>query len=99
MDAEDLFLTGPKVDARYGISAMTRWRWERNPNLTFPSPITINGRKLWKLSDLKAWERLRAVAGAGHSARGGASGTHRPRREAVARAKAQRRHRGSVEGY
>ena len=57
-----VYLTGPQVDKRYSISAMTRWRWERNPGLAFPSPITINGRKLWKLSDLEAWERSRAAA-------------------------------------
>ena len=98
MDAESLFLTGPKVDARYGISAMTRWRWERNPSLAFPSPITINGRKLWRLSDLEAWERLRAVAGAGHSMGRGASGTRRPIGEVDTRAKARRRDRSSAEG-
>jgi predicted DNA-binding transcriptional regulator AlpA len=44
MHATDIFLNGPKVDARYGISPMTRWRWQRRPNLHFPKPININGR-------------------------------------------------------
>jgi predicted DNA-binding transcriptional regulator AlpA len=64
MDESNAFLTGRKVQARYGISGMTRWRWERNPSLAFPQPIIINGRKLWKLIDLEAWERSRAVASA-----------------------------------
>lgn len=61
MSPDNQFLSGPRVEARYGISAMTRWRWERNEALQFPVPIQINGRKLWRLSDLERWERARAV--------------------------------------
>jgi predicted DNA-binding transcriptional regulator AlpA len=56
----DNLLPGPRVDARYGISAMTRWRWERSPTLDFPKPLKINGRCYWRISDLAAWERGRA---------------------------------------
>ncbi len=61
MFSEEIFVPGAKVLARYGISPMTRWRWERNPALSFPKPIIINGRKLWRLSDLEAWERARGT--------------------------------------
>jgi predicted DNA-binding transcriptional regulator AlpA len=53
------WLSGPIVDERYGISAMTRWRWQRNPKLRFPKPIAINGRKYWSLKALEEWERTR----------------------------------------
>jgi predicted DNA-binding transcriptional regulator AlpA len=59
----ECFLTGPKIDARYGISAMTRWRWQRDSRLGFPAPMKINGRKLWRLSDLEFWERSRMSPG------------------------------------
>lgn len=62
MSLNDRYLSGPRVDERYDISPMTRWRWQRSAALQFPSPITINGRKLWRLSDLEKWERSRAAS-------------------------------------
>jgi predicted DNA-binding transcriptional regulator AlpA len=59
-DNEDSYLTGPQVNRRFSISAMTRWRWERNKQLAFPAPIKINGRSYWKRSALDLWERDRA---------------------------------------
>ena len=61
MALKDRFLRGPAVDERYDISPMTRWRWQRRTDLDFPKPITINGRKLWRLSELEEWERSRAA--------------------------------------
>jgi predicted DNA-binding transcriptional regulator AlpA len=58
----DNLLPGPRVDQRYGISAMTRWRWERNAALAFPKPLRINGRCYWRVDELAAWERGRAEA-------------------------------------
>jgi predicted DNA-binding transcriptional regulator AlpA len=52
----DNLLPGPRVDARYGISAMTRWRWQRNRALDFPKPLKINGRCYWRVDELSAWE-------------------------------------------
>jgi hypothetical protein len=57
-----LYLTGPRLDARYGISPMTRWRWEHDTELNFPQPTIINGRKYWCLEALEDWERARAPA-------------------------------------
>jgi hypothetical protein len=31
--------------------------------LAFPHPIRINGRRLWKLADLEAWEASRTTGG------------------------------------
>ena len=61
MSTDDAYLSGRKVDARYGTSPMTRWRWERNPTLGFPKPIIINGRKFWSQRALEEWERSRAA--------------------------------------
>ena len=59
MDVQRHYLSGPRVDERYGISPMTRWRWQRNPSLNFPRPVEINRRKFWKRAELEAWERTR----------------------------------------
>ena len=49
--------TAAQVRSRYGnISDMTLWRWLQDANLRFPKPLTINGRRYWKISDLEAWE-------------------------------------------
>jgi predicted DNA-binding transcriptional regulator AlpA len=61
----DRFLTGPEVDRRYSRSAMTRWRWSKDATLGFPVPMKVNGRLLYRLSELEAWERrMAATSGA-----------------------------------
>jgi hypothetical protein len=56
------WLTGTQVNARYSISPMTRYRWERSPDLAFPAAMKINRRKFWQLSVLEIWERTRTLA-------------------------------------
>lgn len=43
------------------VSAMTIWRWERDPKLTFPPPTVINGRKYWNRDDVNEWMRRRVI--------------------------------------
>jgi predicted DNA-binding transcriptional regulator AlpA len=59
MPAQSQFITAKSVAARYGVSAMTRYRWERDAKLRFPRPIVINKRKFWAVPDLEAWENTR----------------------------------------
>lgn len=41
-----------------GKSAMTIWRWQRDPRVNFPPPdITINGRNYWRRSTIRKWQR------------------------------------------
>ena len=47
------------VRARYKISNMTLWRWLENQKLEFPRPISINGRRFWRLEELLGWEKSR----------------------------------------
>lgn len=49
-----------QVCQRYSVSDRTIARWERDPDLKFPAPDTINGRKYFNESDLIEWERSRA---------------------------------------
>lgn len=61
MDQDDVLLPDSKARKRYGVSEMTFWRWDRNPDLGFPAPVIINRRKYRRLSDLRAWEAARAA--------------------------------------
>jgi predicted DNA-binding transcriptional regulator AlpA len=56
-------LPDPRVCERYGVCAMTLWRWDNNTTLNFPKPIRINGRKYRDESELEAWERAQAAKG------------------------------------
>jgi hypothetical protein len=38
IDAADVLLPDPKVTERYGITAMTLWRWDHDEKLGFPRP-------------------------------------------------------------
>ena len=44
------------VRERYGVTDMTIWRWQKDPNLHFPAPMVINRRKLWDPADLDAFD-------------------------------------------
>lgn len=61
------YLPAVAVRARYGVSDMSLWRWLRDDALGFPHPLRINGRRFWKLSELEAWEALRAEQEAPHA--------------------------------
>ena len=63
-EADQTFLTGPQVQARYARSHVTLWRWVRDPALGFPQPMQINRLNYWRLSDLEAWEAAQAMQGA-----------------------------------
>jgi hypothetical protein len=48
------------VRDRYGVCSRTLARWDNNPELNFPRPSIINGRKYRSEDELAAWDRLRA---------------------------------------
>lgn len=58
-------LTSAQVRARYGnISAMTLYRWSKDPQLAFPKPDPIRLRNYWSAADLDAWDESRKQAAA-----------------------------------
>jgi|tagenome__1003787_1003787.scaffolds.fasta_scaffold20787591_2 predicted DNA-binding transcriptional regulator AlpA len=59
-----VYLTGPQVDKRYSISAMTRWRWRKDRKLRFPPPLIIKRRCYWSIEALERWEREREAKSA-----------------------------------
>jgi predicted DNA-binding transcriptional regulator AlpA len=53
------WLPDSQVCKRYGVSPMTLWRWDHNPEMNFPKPMRINRRKYRDEAELEAWERSR----------------------------------------
>jgi hypothetical protein len=45
-----------KVAERYGVNCRTLFRWDRNPSLGFPAPVTINGRKYRREDELESFD-------------------------------------------
>ena len=59
----DQLVPGPQVEREFGVTAMTIWRWDRNPDLGFPPAIKINGRTYRSRLMLEAFkQRLLAQA-------------------------------------
>ena len=56
------FIPGPKLRAKFGISAVTLWRWRRDPENSFPTPKVINGRLYFPLGPVMAWLARQADA-------------------------------------
>jgi hypothetical protein len=48
------------VAERYNVSDRTVARWQRDPDLNFPQPLVVNGRKYFAESELTAWDRANA---------------------------------------
>lgn len=56
----DTFLSDSQVARRYGVHRSTIWRWVKT-DPQFPDPIVFSsGCTRWKLSQVEAWEALRA---------------------------------------
>lgn len=55
--SDSAYLTSAKVRARYGVSDMSLYRWEKDPESRFPKPVRINGRRFWSLEALLEYER------------------------------------------
>jgi hypothetical protein len=63
-DAPDRYLPTAEVAHRYSTSTRSVDRWAGDPQLDFPKPFYINGRKFWSLNALRAWDRQRVRLGA-----------------------------------
>ena len=52
MQEQECFLTARQVRERYGnASAMWLYRAEHRPDSTFPKPLRVNGRRLYRLGE------------------------------------------------
>jgi predicted DNA-binding transcriptional regulator AlpA len=54
-------LPDSKVRQRYGVSACTLYRWDRNSALKFPRPTKINGRNYRDEDELNQFDQARAA--------------------------------------
>ncbi len=59
---EKTYLPRPLVAQRYNITDRSIARWELDPELAFPKPMIVNGRKFFALDELETWERSRAAS-------------------------------------
>jgi MerR HTH family regulatory protein len=66
-DDDRPLMTSRHVCERFGVTPRTLHRWDRDPELGFPKPIVINGRKYWRRRDIEDFELLRS-AGSKHEA-------------------------------
>jgi hypothetical protein len=51
------------VAARYVVVPRSIDRWLSRPELEFPRPDNVNGRRYWWLRELRHWHRSRALKG------------------------------------
>ena len=56
------YLAAKRVQERYDITDRTLDRWLNNPEMGFPRPMVVNGRRYFRETELVAWERKRATA-------------------------------------
>ena len=62
MEDGNVWCRTKQVCQRYnGIVPRTVDRWVKDPELNFPKPKMINGRRYWRLTELEQWERARAA--------------------------------------
>jgi predicted DNA-binding transcriptional regulator AlpA len=56
-EKSEILLTTAQLRVRLGgVSEMTIWRYERDPELGFPKPLRIKRRKYWRVRDIEAFE-------------------------------------------
>jgi predicted DNA-binding transcriptional regulator AlpA len=60
-DDSQIWLTAPQVARRFGITAMTLWRWMHDPELDFPTPVQRRKRNYFDAGAIAEWERRTAV--------------------------------------
>jgi predicted DNA-binding transcriptional regulator AlpA len=61
---DDRRLPAAAVAARYGVVPRTIDRWLARAELNFPRPHRVNRRRYWWLSQLRNWDRSRALKAA-----------------------------------
>jgi hypothetical protein len=54
----DNLIPDPVVCAEFGVTAMTLWRWTRDPKLDFPPAIAIRNRNFRSRRQLEAFKAL-----------------------------------------
>jgi hypothetical protein len=58
------YIPDAKVCERYDITPITLWRWDNDPDLKFPPPIRVRGRKYRDAAELDAFDTIERPAAA-----------------------------------
>jgi len=58
---EERYVNSKQLREIIPASAMTLWRWQRDPQIAFPAPVKLgaNGRNYWWLPKVREWMRER----------------------------------------
>jgi predicted DNA-binding transcriptional regulator AlpA len=57
MNEADHLVPDPQVEKEFGVTSMTVWRWDNDPELGFPLPILIRGRKYRSRKELESFKQ------------------------------------------
>jgi predicted DNA-binding transcriptional regulator AlpA len=58
----DELIPDPQVWREFGISSMTGWRWDHDPELNFPPPVKIRKRKFRSRRQLETFKEQKLAA-------------------------------------
>jgi len=53
---DDEWVPDPVVCQEFGITAMTLWRWDHDPELGFPPPFKVRNRKFRRRQQINEWK-------------------------------------------
>jgi predicted DNA-binding transcriptional regulator AlpA len=58
---DERYITADELRAVIPVSVMTLWRWQRDPQITFPAPVKLGAdhRNYWWLPEVRTWMRTR----------------------------------------
>jgi hypothetical protein len=73
---ETVYITGPKVAARYQRTDMTLHRWLNDPAMNFPRPTYFGRYRYWKIAELEKWEAEQANQPGGRFSRSSAESSN-----------------------
>jgi hypothetical protein len=57
----DELISKTNAARRLGVHPRTLPRWEARPDLKFPRPIIINGRRYYSITELELWQASRKL--------------------------------------
>jgi DNA-binding transcriptional MerR regulator len=62
MEKPNRLVPDSEVARRYGVHVTTLRNWDQDPDLNFPKPVRINGRKFRQEQELNDFDARRAAA-------------------------------------
>ncbi|MHC2367449.1 putative DNA-binding transcriptional regulator AlpA [Bradyrhizobium diazoefficiens] len=67
-NSDPQWLRNGGVAKYFGVTKMTLWRWQQNPQLNFPKPSLINGIAYTRIDEIEKWMKTRVVKRIDHAA-------------------------------